>query len=107
MAETNEEQRKREWLEIQDRLAPGEDPIDRMLSDMAWAGTKGWRRVRNESGVALVLPDVKVHPQGSPEQLKLEREWETRALAMHASQEAITLPPKPVENAMTRVVRAD
>ena len=80
MAETKEEQAKRNWLEIQDRLAPGEDPIDRMLSDMAGAET-GWHRVRNESGVALVLPDVPVFPSGSKEARAAEDAWEQRSLA--------------------------
>ena len=106
MAETKEEQAKRNWLEIQDRLAPGEDPIGRMLSDMAGAET-GWHRVRNESGVALVLPDVPNYPQGSKEQRQLEDEWEQRSLAMHSAQTAITLAPKPRENAMTRIERGD
>ena len=106
MAETNEEQRKRNWLEIQDGLNPGEDPIDRMLSDMAWAET-GWHRVRNESGWALILPDVPNHPSGSAEARAAEDAWEARAMAMHAQQEALTLAPKPSENAMTRIERGD
>lgn len=106
MAETKEEQAKRNWLEIQDRLAPGEDPIGRMLSDMA-AVKDGWHRVRNESGVALVLPDVPNHPSGSAEQRALEDAWEARSLLMHREQETITLAPKPVENAMTRIERGD
>ncbi len=107
MAETKEEQAKRNWLEIQDRLAPGEDPIGRMLSDMA-AVKDGWHRVRNESGVALVLPDVPNYPQGSKEQRAAEDAWEQRSLAMHAEQEPVTLRPKPQENTLAgRVVRAD
>jgi len=98
MAETKEEQAKRNWLEIQDRLAPGEDPIDRMLSDMAWAGTEGWHRVRNESGVALVLPDVPNYPQGSKEQRQLEDAWEQRSLTMHSAQTLILPDVKPAEN---------
>ena len=107
MAESDEEKRKRTWLEIQDMLAPGEDSIDRMLSDMAWAET-GWYRVRNESGVALVLPDVPRFPSGSKEARAAEDDWEQRSLTMHAAQTPVTLPEaKPRENAMTRIERGD
>ena len=73
------------------------DDIDTLLRDLSYIDS-GWHRHENPKNGAVVL---------FPETAKNEAEWEARALAMHAEQEAITLAPKPQENAMTRIERGD
>ena len=74
------------------------DNIDVLLRDLSYIDS-GWHRHENPETGAVAL---------FPETAKNEAEWETRALLMHASQEAITLAPKPLENTLAqRVVRAD
>ena len=73
------------------------DNIDVLLRDLSYIDS-GWHRHENPVTGAVAL---------FPETAKNEAEWESRALAMHAEQEAITLPPKPRENALSRIVRAD
>ena len=84
------------WEESQNRLAPGETALDRMLSDM---NCPSWQhRVRGEDGsVAAILPKVANHPSGSPEQRKLEDEWEQKSIQMHSQQTVITVPEKPTD----------
>ena len=97
MAESDSARRLRQWEEAQNRLAPGESAIDRMLSDMAFAKT-GWHRVRGEDGsVSVVLPNVPNYRAGSPEAKAQEDAWEMAATAMHDAQKAITLPDKPTD----------
>ena len=92
MAESDDDKRKRSWMEAQNRLAPGETPIDRMLSDMAWTKT-GWHRARGEDGcVSVVLPET----------AKDESEWEQRSLLMLDQQQPIELPSKPLERTRMR-----
>lgn len=84
------------------------DNIDDLLRDLAYKDS-GWHRVEHPVTRAVALfPDVPRFPSGSPEQRALESDWEARALTMHASQEPLTIAPKPNENALAgRVVRAD
>lgn len=97
MSETKEQQRERNWLEIQDRLGPDETEAERALSNIAMVRA-GWHAVRNESGVTVVLPDVPVLKGEA--QRALEDEWERKALAMHAGQTTIIPKPKPIVNTL-------
>ena len=112
MAETKTQQLRREWQDAQDGLDPGEDAVDRMLSNMATAEA-GWHRVRGRHQGGADEPGYgyayfpQVHSQGSKEARAAEDRWQEKALAMHQAQEAITLAPKPAENTMTRVTRGD
>ena len=42
-----------------------------------------------------------------PKTAKSEDEWEQRALEMHSAQRTIVPSPKPRENALSRIARAD
>ncbi len=106
MSRQQDEQVEREWLAIQNELSPGETEIERTLDNIAVVRA-GLHRVRNEAGEWVYFPDVPNYPSGSPEQRQIEDRWEAPALAMHESQRAITIEPKPRENAMTRIKRGD
>ncbi len=74
------------------------DNLDVLLRDLSYIDS-GWHRHENPKNGAVVL---------FPETAKNEAEWEARALLMHASQEPVTLAPKPQTNALAeRVVRGD
>ncbi len=73
------------------------DNIDVLLRDLSYIDS-GWHRHENPKNGAVVL---------FPETAKNEADWEARALLMHQEQETITLAPKAVENALSRIVRAD
>ena len=92
MAQSDEEKRRLSWLEVQNQLAPGEDPIERMLSDMAWAGVKGWHRVRTANGGSAVFPETATD----------EDAWEQRCQEMHDQQVPCELPDRPVERSRMR-----
>ena len=89
------------WEESQNRLAPGETALDRMLSDM---NCPSWQhRVRGEDGsVAAILPRVPTYAAGTPEQKALEDAWEARSILMHSQQTVITVPDKPLERSRIR-----
>lgn len=106
MSETEDDKRRRHYLEVQAELNPGESEVERTLSNILTIKA-GWHRVRNEAGGWAYFPSVPRFPSGSPEQRQLEDDWEQRALAMHAAQEPVTLAPKPLENTMTRIRRGD
>lgn len=107
MSETDDDKRKRRWLEIQNELNPDETEISRTLSNIATVRA-GWFRVRNEAGAFAYFPDVTRFPSGSQEQRALEDAWESRAAQMHRAQTPLHLKPKPTENTLaSRVVRAD
>ncbi len=74
------------------------DNLDVLLRDLALKDSD-WHRIEHpETGAAAYFPETAEDAE----------DWETRALAMHESQEPVTLAPKPVENALAaRVVRAD
>ena len=79
------------------------------LSDRLAIKRSGWHRIEGPDGVAL-FPNVPTFTAGSPEQAKLEREWEQRALAMHEAQEPVRLDAKPEENTLAerkRIMRGD
>ena len=79
------------------------------LTDKLAIKRSGWHRVEGPDGVAL-FPSVPRHAADSKEQLKLEREWEQKALAMHEAQEPVWLDAKPEENTLAarkRIMRGD
>ena len=85
------------------------DNLDTLLSDLHYIDS-GWHRVVHTvtGAVVLILPAVPNHPHGSAKACAAEDEWQQRSIEMHASQEALTLAPKPLENTLAaRVVRAD
>ncbi len=90
-------------LRFFDPDTPSEDAIDGLLNRLTGDDSKtqaGCRILRNpETGqMAAVFPSVPFYPVGSPEQRKLENDWEKRALAMHESQQPLpTLADKPSE----------
>ena len=90
-------------LRFFDPDAPSEDAIDGLLDRLTGDDSKaqaGCRILRNlETGrVAAVFPSVPFYPVGSPEQRKLESEWEARSLEMHSRQESLpALADKPTE----------
>ena len=101
MAESDSARRLRVWTEAQNKLAPGETALDRLLSDMTCPSW--WHRVRDEDGiVAAILPKVPSYASGSPEQRALEDEWEARSIKMHSQQTTITIPDKPLERSRIR-----
>ena len=94
MPESEDALRKRHWTEAQNRLAPGETALDRLLDDMTWPSE--WHRVRGEDGrVSVILPNVPNHRSGTPEAMALEDEWEAKSIACHEAQVPVTLPDKP------------
>ena len=89
-----------------DSDAPCDDPIDALLNRLSGDDSKtqvGCRIHRNhETGAIAVFPSVPFYPVGSPEQRKLESEWEKRALAMHENQQPLpTLADKPSDGSTT------
>ncbi len=72
----------------------------------------GWHRhVNEETGDVALFPTVPFYRSGTPEQLKQEREFEQRALAMHEAQEPVWLEAKPEENTLAarkgQIIRGD
>ena len=102
MGESDDDKRKRAWNEAQHRLAKGETPLDRLLSDRGMTKA-GWHWVRGADGkIAVVLPNVPNHASGSPEQRELEDQWEKKSIQMHDQQVPIVLPDVPVERGLMR-----
>ena len=85
-----------------------DDDLDNLMRDLHYIDS-GWHRVENpETGKFALFPAVPVFAQGSKEQRQLEDEWEAKSLAMHAAQGAAIVPePKPVENTLRTIKRAD
>ena len=89
-------------LRFFDPDCPSDDPIDGLLDRLSGDDSRflpGCRIHRNlETGAIAVFPSVPFYPQGSPEQRKLESEWEKRSLVMHENQQPLpTLADKPTE----------
>ena len=96
-------------VEMSDKLrffdpdAPADDPIDTLLTRLSGDDSKaqvGCKILRNaETGkMAAVFPSTPFFPVGSPEQRKLESDWELRALAMTRDQQPMpALADKPVQ----------
>ena len=95
-------------LRFFDPDAPSEDAIDGLLDRLSGDDSKtktGSRIHRNsENGAIAVFPSVPFFPQGSPEQRKLESDWEKKAVEMHANQKPIPpLAAKPIENILAKI----
>lgn len=93
---------KVERLLFFDPDSPSEDAIDGLLNRLSGDDSKwqpGCRIIRNaETGAIAVFPSVPFYPVPSPEQRKLESEWEARSLEMHSRQESLpALADKPTE----------
>ena len=90
-------------LRFFDDDAPTADPIDGLLTRLSGDDSKaqpGCRILRNaETGaMAAVFPSVPFFPVGSPEQRKLESDFEARALQMTRNQQPMpALEAKPSE----------
>lgn len=76
------------------------DSLDVLLRDLAMKDS-GWHRHENpETGAVAYFPET----------AKSAEDFERRALAMHESQEPVTLAPKPREDHMAarkRIARGD
>ena len=73
------------------------DNIDDLMADLYWLGSGWHRHVNPETGAVALFPET----------AKDDDQWQARAIQMHAAQVPVTLAPKPLENAMRRIVRAD
>ena len=74
----------------------------------------GWWRHRSHSPSNIegeyawvYMPHVPNHPSGSAEARAAEDAWEKRSLEMHAAQQPIEMPDKPVERSRMRSAVAE
>ena len=108
MARKSDEQTRLDnWEALQRELRPGETVLDRMAF-LRWLQSGPWTHsgfTRNQDGeivVGMFFPKVPNHGAGTPEQRKLESDWEQRSIAMHDAQTTIKLEDKPVERKRMR-----
>ena len=108
MARKSDEQARRENADaLQRELRPGETVLDRLAFLRHYQRSNWWHTgfMRNPSGEIVAgafLPKVPNYAAGSPEQRKLEDDWEARSVAMHSEQTTITIPDKPLERSRIR-----